>query len=176
VNIISQTKKILAALAQQNVALGKGIDELRDRIAALKVERDSVLKQPLPRDEAMERLDAAINARAATASIEQFVHEVTTGRPINVLAGFDHERIAWLLANTARPLLVAAVESHYATHTGLTSSDRTQKLSALAAEILDYEKQEESVCRAAEMAGGKIPRRADADPRAVMAPDSELPL
>jgi hypothetical protein len=175
-NVVQTTKKLLTALASQNAEVGRSVDELRDQIAKKRCERDNLLKQPVCKSEAVERLHAAVDACAVTAGIEDLMHQITSARPINILNGFDHERVKWLLANVARKLLVTEVERFYGANPGLTANDRSERLAAIDADLRSLEMAEEALTRTAELAGVRILRRADMSPTVALLPDSELPI
>ncbi len=77
------------------------------------------------------------------------------------------------------PALAAAIKSEvsalYADKPGISEGDRLSQLEALDREASDAELTEESLIRAAESSGFPIPRRAGADPRAVLASGAAMP-
>lgn len=72
---------------------------------------------------------------------------------------------------TARAALIARVST--GARNGISDEFRARETARLAAEIADLEGQIEAVHRQAEAGGLVIPRRADADPAALLAPDPE---
>lgn len=159
---------------------------MREHLSKLKSERARIAGLPITKAAALARLDdlvghlannrrsgrealvAALMAPGKTISPDGFLPAPTLP---------EHNiRLGWLLANGVRELLGPAVEAAYATNeTGIDDAERARQLAKIDDHIFDCELAEEAALRAAQEAGIAIPRRPDADPRAVLARDTDLP-
>ena len=176
IDIASKIRKLSLALQSSQNELGRNINLIREKLSCKQAERESILRSPLPRNAARERLEGAVNAAEGLSGVEDFVHKITTGAPIDFLGGHNNQQwLAYLLAHVARPLLIERLEQFYEGSNGLTSEEREERLASLDAEILDLERQDESCVRAAEAAGGRITRRPEARPEILLLPDGDLP-
>jgi hypothetical protein len=81
-----------------------------------------------------------------------------------------------LLAWTLKPALIAAIEAAIDAESddaeALTDIERSKRTAALAAQILDCERQE---CWLVEQSEGRLDYRPDTDPRAVLSIDGPSP-
>jgi hypothetical protein len=176
-DIVGQTRKLLAALKTSQNELGRNIDAIRDALAARVAEREEILRSPLPRDEALARLDGAVNAPEGLSGVEDVVAKIVTGAPIDFLAGHNNQNwLAFMLAHVARPILVAELDRFYEGSDGLTSAQREDRLSKLGENIYDLGRQEEIAVRAGEQVGARTPRRPSADPAILLLSNEELGL
>lgn len=88
---------------------------------------------------------------------------------------FMEPALATYLAPSLAAAMKAEASKHLGKHPGITSAERAARLDKLDRQLLDLELAEESIVRNAIASGLPVHRRARADPRAVMAADSELP-
>ena len=155
------------------------VELFRDQIAGLRLQRRRV-ERDLP-DRA--RIMAAISRweKEAEARLDAQVNVASLLRPADgrpSMAGrIDLAEAAAAVA--ARELADRhrdAVEHAFAKAgaDGLTPEARAARLAQIDAQILDAGKSEEIAIRAAEAEGAPILRRADADPRIVLAFDQDL--
>ncbi|TIS04589.1 MAG: hypothetical protein E5X14_22550 [Mesorhizobium sp.] len=167
---------MLKATKSAAAEVKSGLDQLRAQIADLKKRRSQLEMAPVPKEEALKRIDALMDHLTERADIflraEQF-----TERDRYVMPALG-QNAATILLGFAAPLLRQRLEKlseTYAAGDGPTADAHRQLLAKFDAELLDLELAEESLVRAAEAAGIEILRRGDADPRAVLAADSSLP-
>ncbi|TIN84869.1 hypothetical protein [Mesorhizobium sp.] len=168
---------MLKATKSAAAEVKSGLDQLRAQIADLKKRRSQLEMAPVPKEEALKRIDALMDHLTERADIflraEQF-----TERDRYVMPALG-QNAATILLGFAAPLLrqrlVEKLSETYAAGDGPTADAHRQLLAKFDAELLDLELAEESLVRAAEAAGIEILRRGDADPRAVLAADSSLP-
>ena len=155
------------------------IEGFRDQIATLRVERRKVERALPDRRQAL----AAIERwqREAQARIEGQVDTASLLRPADgrpaIGARVDlSQAAAAMAARELADLHRDAVEAAFvaAGNDGLDTEARAAKIASIDAEILAAGKGEEAAIRAAEVAGTPILRRADADPRIVLARDCDL--
>ncbi|MBZ9695504.1 hypothetical protein [Mesorhizobium sp. CO1-1-9] len=157
-----------------------GLESVRVQIIALKDKRSHLEVAPVPKAEALQRLDAFaafVNGRASRMiSPRDFTTREGYRMPaLSVHSLSSGDLALGFVAALLREQLAAAIDREYAAGDGPTADAHRQMLAKLDVEILDLEMVEESLVRAAEAAGIEILRRGDADPRAVMAPDNSLP-
>jgi hypothetical protein len=177
IDIVSKTRKLLSALQSSQSELGRNIHSTRNALDAKRAEREEILRSPLPRDESLARIDGAVNAAEGLSGVEDFVHKITTGAPIDFLGGHNNQQwMTYMLAHVARPVLVAALDRFYENHDGLTSAQREERLAKLEGDIYDLGRQEELALRASEEVGARPSRRVDADPAILLLSNEELGL
>jgi hypothetical protein len=177
---MSKTKP-MAPLGDALAAINTGLEALRDEIAEKRAEIDAVRDAPLTRDEAISRLDQDLVARAAQyrpiiADLVAPDGACGSGALLWPRSHQDGEAwVRWLLTDLIRPRLIAEIDKALAEKpTGLPLKDRPAAIQRLDADLLGLELREEAIIRAAEEHGFNIPRRPDADPRAVLAHDGDL--
>lgn len=177
-NIQSDLKKLLAGSRKAAASVSDGLQELRLRRLRLLDERDATAARPVPKDDALAALDRDINELVDIAKREANVRSLTradnpswtipqNGLLIGLLIGANRDAF--------RDQLAAMLEPAYANGAKPISADeREATLRRIDDDLLDLEIAEESAIRASEAAGLSVLRRADADPRAVLAADDEL--
>ena len=154
------------------------LDKVRARIAERRTERERVAEKPRTRDEALEALEAWITSEAAKLEPDAgaFIH----GRPRATLTHQDFgsgratftPALCLLGPDRIRDAFAAEIENELADTEPLAAQDQAARLAELDAEILDLERNEESLVVALHEAGEPVERRADADPRAVLGLDT----
>ncbi|WP_150117784.1 hypothetical protein [Microvirga vignae] len=153
----------------------RDLDEIRDRIADLQAQRTAIQNAPVDRKTMEQRINYEINRVTAVKNL--------TFREISAVDGrfyasefnkrFDKDPFALFAALDPEGLKAALLEHLPAD--GLTAEESQAKIIKLDAEILAAEMAEELTLREIEAGtGAAIPRRADADPRVLLAPDAEL--
>lgn len=176
-NIQSDLKKLLAGSRKAATSVSEGLRELRMRRLRLLDERDATAARPVPQADALAALDRDIDELVATAKRETNVRSLTraenpawtipqNGILIALLIGANREAFRSQLAEMIAPA--------YADAKPIEAAEREATLRRIDDELLDLEMAEEGAIRGAEAAGLSVLRRADADPRAVLASDEEL--
>lgn len=168
-------------------ALGT-VDELRDRLAALREERDQVLAAPVPEAEALRDLDRWLDHVEASAGlpVRGFMHGgewpnlAVVLRPgqKTVDASPAIDQLFALMVATNRPairaLMAAAIADEYEGQAPLDADARASRLREIDGDLDRLEKVEEVLIRQAEALGLPILRRGDARPEVVLAADEAL--
>ena len=178
-NIQSDLKKLLAGSRKAASSVSEGLQELRLRRLRLLDERDELASRPVPQHEALAALDRDLDELVDTAKRETNIRSLTraenpawtipqNGILIALLIGTNREAFRSQLAEMIAPA--------YADAKPIEAAEREAALRRIDEELLDIELAEESAIRAAEAAGLSVLRRADADPRAVLAADDEFDL
>jgi hypothetical protein len=169
-------------VARSAKAAGDGLRNslagIRTRILDLQDRRSSIEGQPASLEEAFDRLERWADVRSEWARSRLPTSEMFLAPPTRFQApgvySEEHAAMAFL-----KPLIVDAlrkdIEHVFDNNPGISAEARAAALAAIDLELLDAELTEESIIRSAESAGFQIARRADADPRAVLADDRELP-
>jgi hypothetical protein len=173
----AQKSSALAMIDRTFRAARADLDTIRDRIADLRAERDKV--DFMPRDLATMEKDVDRAIDAATRDRPLFVPFLLRqeGYYLGVAGAFNktfEQNAFGVFAALDAPRLKAAIMATLPTD-GLTPESRSAQLARLDAEIEAAEIAEEVACRELERAvGADIPRRADANPAILLAPDEEL--
>jgi hypothetical protein len=160
-----------------NEELLQNLESIRDKITGLKDQRKLVEKQYVDKATALARVDVWTDvmverARRYLPSVASFAGNNPHFRPPET--DFDAV-VALALAPVIQERMRSQIEEFYGEEAGIPDAERKQLLSDADREILDLEMAEESIIRHAEGAGISINRRADADPRAVLAHVDALP-
>lgn len=171
-----------------------GLDLLREQIADAGDEIARIAAAPQPVADALKAFDAWAG-QVATEGVDSLRlgrllrPETAQGYELPrsvVRAGdsavYDYgaatEALLGLLVATAMPALRKIVQGQLDDLTAgretLTPAARAKKLDQAKADLFNLELREESAIRAMEAAGMDIARRADADPRALLASDKSL--
>jgi hypothetical protein len=167
--------KILNALRNALDGARRDLDAIRDRISDLQDKRRHIEGAPAHRALIEQRINAEIARVRGTLSIHFPDVSAPSGRlyagdfnarfkdnPFALLAAYDPEGL--------KAALLAQMPSD-----GLTAEERTAQLVKIDADLLAAEMAEETVLREIEAGTGTaMPRRADADPRVLLAPTEEL--
>lgn len=167
------------------------VEATRARLAELRGELEIVRAAPIPSGEAKDIMRAHIEALAAKGCPDVFptleggqspalAREMV---PDVIVRGVDDAAlavgqmrdtvdsaalIAWLHKDALIAKLEREIDSVADDSSALTAEERRKRLHALRADILQVERDEESLIEAIERTGAPILRRADADPRAVL--------
>lgn len=166
--------------------LNRDLGQVREEIAKAAAEVDRIRRLPRPREEA--EADIRSLVEAGSRSFDTHLGDFT--KPggaqlmavMNALNG-DHGAIrrnqfGFMCAVAPAGMfdfLARKLDDTYAGGPGLTAAERATRLSKADAHLLELSLAEEAIIRACEAAGMVVMRRAEADPRAVLAPDSALP-
>jgi len=179
---MSDYKKLATDLVAETKSagkkLGEGVDSMREKIAVLKRERIALNTLPVTLDEATAKVDAWIermvsDARALAPSAGDFARPNYTVRAQST----NHDALLMraYLGSHFGEAIKKDLQTFYQDKPGVSPMERTEKIRDIEIKILHAEFAEESMIRAAEEANFTIIRRADADPRAVLAHDKVLP-
>lgn len=174
------TKSPTAGLAASIAAAGAAMDSKRERIAALQSDLAGIETASADADEIARRVDKAIADASAIGNLRfTDLSEPIEGRwqaafqtraAANPFAFF-----AALAPDALRKALIDGAPAH-----GISAAERAAKVAEIEAELLTLECQEEVLCRGFEIFSGgrqsEFPRRPDARPEILCAPDSELEL
>jgi hypothetical protein len=151
------------------------VEEARLAVLRLRDQRAEIEAAAVPKADALAALDAGLDALAAQAERSLSVTSLTrpAGRPSLSLNPAPSDLAPLLVAvgrKELRRIMAAKVEEAYGTDAPtLTRAQREQRLAELDGHLLDAETHEELLVREAEAVGLSVLRRADADPRAVLA-------
>lgn len=174
-------KSVISAQKRANREAFDGIESVRAQIVVLKDRRRAVKSMAVPLSDALAALDRGLDAEIARA-VEEF-NIASLVRPANRTPYLSMELHARntlgfvLLAGreNIRSALAEKVEASYEGADGIQAEDRAATFAKIDAEILSLELLDERLVREMEAADLQVLRRSDADPRAVLAHDSELP-
>lgn len=149
--------------------------QIRDEIAAVNKEIREIKERPIGRDESFARVDAFIAHEQANAGGDM-LHAMRLPGENNFLYTPPVERLVrtYLFPLLGEKLKAQILEAEKA-EPGISEIERAKILDELDARKLQAELVEESIIRAAERAGFTMSRRANADPRATLAFDEDLP-
>ena len=197
--VLNDLKALISGSRAGATGVADGIAELRQRRIDLLDRRDDVSARPVPFEEAAAALRRDLEAMGAEAlegialgglmrpeRAPRFRPEKPAPRLVNmgdgppvVLPPGGPDPLA-LLAAAVPDALAAAIEARLAAAyenapEPITAADKAAELARIDGELADLERAEEAAIRAAEAAGMSVLRRGDADPAAVLAPDSALP-
>lgn len=165
--------------------MSDGISTLRDHIKQLKRQRDEVLAIDVTQDFAEARIDEWIDARVQrTINMLMGKHEVPPQPGAFLVSPKNwtspEADLLALMAFYLRDDLASAIKDRLGEFCGedrkqISEDDRAARVAAIDRDLLDAELGEESIIRSAEKVGWIVTRRVDADPRAVLAADQDLP-
>lgn len=177
------TKKSISDLLGRtraaNEELRSGIESIRRRIADLNQQRTLLRGLPVSFDVAAARADVWVDQREARGqqhapTADRFTWAAGYGDGPEYLRD-DAAMIFAYLGPLVKEAIRGKLAEIYKQAPGISEDERAEKLDFLDRELLDAELTEESIIRAAEQAGFPIHRRANADPRVVLAPDEDMP-
>ncbi len=190
-------RAILGVAAAESVTLRKGetvqsaVENRRRRIRELRDQLNSVSRAPWPSRIAKEKSRAQIAELQVRGRPDVF-GLVERGRPIEwptlpdtvsaelTLPQFIREPIdaAALIAWALGPILIDAIDREIDElsddERALTSDQRRAKTLEIVTDMLVVEREEETLIEMAEAEGLRVPRRSDADPRAVLGIVSDI--
>lgn len=169
----SQTSGLAASIA----AAGAAIEAKRARIAELQSDRDGISAASADKEEIARRVDRAIADAEAVGNLQ--FSDLSMPDEGRWRAEFEKRAaaspFAFFAALAPDALRSALIEG--APAGGITAADRAAKLTAIEDELLALECQEELICRGFDGIvgrGSEFPRRPDARPEILCAPDPEL--
>lgn len=180
------------------------IEVVREQIAAAKAEVERITLAPQPIEAALEALDAWMESQATAAvdalPVARLLDPVGArrgldrepvvirrhaagdgGGHVSVELGPEVDVLRGLLftSPTVRAEIRATIEGQLNDRLrgreAMTPETRAKKLARAQQTLFDFELTEEAAVRALESAGLSVLRRADADPRALLASDASLP-
>ncbi|QCL72138.1 MULTISPECIES: hypothetical protein [Agrobacterium] len=168
----------LAGVRSVFAAFSQGLENIRSQVEDLKAERDAIERMPVDEATAHRRAEmwvssAVTHAMERAPSPSRFATDPGRWR----LPGFDV--LADALVAYQGDVLASAMKQEiseiYQSEKGLTDAERAKRLADLDQSLLNAELSEEALIREAETSGITVNRRADADPRAVLAHQDALP-
>lgn len=173
--------KIAAALSGAR----EDIDQLRDRLADLKSEREHVQSLPVDMLTIEQRVDDALAEAARQMPLRFDIGRPEGFTPVDFRTKLSATPGAGATTNFANngfnilavlcPDALRAALLKNAPTGGISASERTARVAQLDRDILATEIAEEVACREIEAAlGTEIARRSDANPAILLAPDAEL--
>lgn len=144
------------------------LTRLRERRAALGAERRKVEGATMSPSEAKQRLRSIVEGRAAKVHVSGLIHR---DDHVSVGASGEHEAfnlLCWLQPDVVVRRLEREVDEQSADRFTLSELDQARELKKLNDKILGLERREEALIEWLAGQGTVVPRRADADPRAVL--------
>lgn len=173
-----KTKSALAGVRSVFAAFSQGLEDIRSQIEDLKAERDTIERMPVDEATAHRRAEmwvssAVTNAMKSAHSPLRFVADPSRWR----LPSFDvlAETMIAYRGDALASAMKQEISEIYQSEKGLTDAERADRLADLDHSLLSAELSEEALIREAEASGIAVSRRADADPRAVLAHRDALP-
>jgi hypothetical protein len=151
--------------------ISSSIGALRHAIATMKDERERVLGTPVTLEAAEARVDEWVDGRVSHFIMVDGYSQLPGNWSKPVLPDDFKQPPRSYLPRESDLLQTLA----YYLKDALAEAERKDRLAELDRNILDAEMSEESIIRDAEASGFSIPRRRDADPRAVLASHDALP-
>ena len=183
---VKAISSLFKRLQDQGSQLKRGLAEIREEIAAAQAEVERIQRLPRPREEAEAEIRDLVEAGAQ--SFGPYLGDFA--RPgganlmgvMNTLNGshgaIQRNQFGFMCAVAPAGVfefLARGLDAAYAEGPGLTAAERATRLAKADARLLELSLAEEAAVRALEAAGMAVARRPDADPRAVLAADSDLP-
>ena len=146
----------------------KTVDDARVKIANLNDELRTITQAPVSATEVEAGIDRYIAHQAKRYDEARLVDRLASRGVIDSLAANDPEAFACFFhAAAIKSRLMDCVAERVSD--GLTAGERDKRVANIKAALYAAEVAEESAITQAEAAGQTITRRADADPRAVLA-------
>lgn len=137
----------------------------RATIERLKAERAAIRSRPASAGEVEQRIDSFIEYQAQRYRARMTVERLRQRASLDALGDKDDAFYAFFFGDQIKAALMAEASE------GMATIDRKAELDRLDAALLEAEQAEEQAITEAEKNGHRITRRADADPRAVLAFD-----
>ncbi|OWY18253.1 hypothetical protein B6V73_00080 [Thioclava sp. JM3] len=164
--MISQIKK------PKGDVLG-ALDTARQKVQAIKAQRVKIDEASVSRAEVETAVAEGLDHLSGLASTGLQLGHLVAGNADLFRPNFQTIDIAGLLIalnrNGIEAMIKRDLDRLYSDGDGVSEAERKSQLALLKEELLAAERAEEMAVRAAEEAGFDIVRRADADPRAVLA-------
>lgn len=187
----SDIRDLVEQVRNAQEEMSDSIRGLRNLISTLKDERQRVLAVPVDLERAEARVEEWVDQRISNARRLMF-HLPGSGKWSDPPEAIDFtvSPSSWQPKESDMIItMITFMKDHLVTEMKkqvrnfydgwqqevISEDERAAKLSQLDGKLLNAELCEESIIRAAERSGIKITRRGDADPRAVMALDIDLP-
>lgn len=158
----------------------KAVDELRALRVRLLDERDAVEARPGPLEEAQDAAAQAVLREAERAlddvSLAPLMRPADGRKPRLDLSERQIAALAFACCTEGvADLIGAKIAQRYASGPEpMAPADKAAELDRIDGELLAVELAEEGAIRELEAAGFEVQRRPDADPRALLAADSEI--
>ncbi|TGQ01415.1 MULTISPECIES: hypothetical protein [unclassified Mesorhizobium] len=166
-------KMLVAGQRKAMAGLTEGLEAVRAQIRGLKERRAKVEVQPPEIEIALQRVDAWIKPmRGALEIFRAPDFAAADGFRFPSVAGFEGPLALAVVADLASDAMKAKIRTAYETKPGISDQDRKAELLRLDQTLMEAELVEEELIRNATRAGINLLRRADADPRAVLAADA----
>lgn len=158
-----------------------GLDQIRGQIDDLVAEHTKISSLPQDRGALSKQIDRVIADQIERFGPKAYNFSNPDGQSdYDIVERFNNRfsdkaigafgTLCALFPDRMREILVAALPVN-----GLTETERTARLAKIDADILALEISEEFACREIEKStGSTMPRRDDANPAILLAPDSEL--
>lgn len=175
--ITTKITDLLSASRRAASSIRDALDGLESDLIARKLELNRISSSPVDEATIAARIDRVL-ADAAAAAEDALILGVLSAPDADPARMFPAPTVtrlqafsmaAMLAPETARAALISRVSA--GARNGISDEFRAAETARLAGEIADLESQIEAVHREAERAGLSIPRRADADPAALLAPE-----
>lgn len=119
-----------------------------------------------PKEQALAAIDAHIEREAAAVTIRPSAVIVGAGEVVSAYPESPHAYACKFFPDVIRDRLRTEVEALYQGDVTITDDRKQERLEQ---QLLELERQEESLIREAAAAGKNIPRRADANPAITLA-------
>jgi len=170
-------KDLISRTEAASKELRAGLAQAREQLEALKAQRAEIE-------------DISPTMEVVRRRVEEFADRVAHSvhaeypSPERFLAGSHYHRpeyfeppqvLAFYLKDILAEAILERCAETAAERLTISESERKSKLAKLDEEILAAELAEEAVIRMAEASGFPVERRIDADPRAILSPDEDLP-
>lgn len=174
-------KKLFAGQRSATRAVHENVEAIRVEILRRRDEVERIAAMPADRDDALAALDAGLDRMAergaGALSIGSLAHpgHRTPNLNLNVPANLTMDVVALVARGHLRDVLAEKLAEFYDGRDVMPNAKRGPRVGILEVEILDLELAEEALIREGERTGLPMQRRADADPRAVLAADAALP-
>lgn len=149
------------------------LDTARAAVVMLKGRRAEIESASVSRDRVEAAIAKALDRLTELGASSFRLGHMVAGNEIQPRTNFSPDEVVGLIIAINRSAVEALINRDldllYADGDGIGDTERKSQLARLSDEILAAERAEEMAVRAAEDAGFDILRRADADPRAVLA-------
>jgi hypothetical protein len=182
ITTIDKLSALFSAQRKAAIALRTDIDSLESEIIGLRLDLDRVRRAPVDAASISRRVDSLLASAMAEAEAA-FNFEAIATAEYHAVDVFPRDSalprsaalglaIMFGDAEGIRAGMVGRLTASGAT--GLSHDERALEVKRLEAAISERERVLERIHREAEAAGVSIPRRPDADPAALLMPDSEV--
>lgn len=181
------SRSITSTLQKVSATLDRDLTDLRQRVQETKDEIEWIGSAPPLKDEAIKRVDAAVDCAASKFDFSGSARDLLDGNGIGDLLkvtsnaqvvvddGFGVAKVsqdlgpmlAWLLTDALKMRLCTAIEElNY--EAGPPADERPALLAGARERLHSLEAEEENLISDAENAGMDVQRRADADPAIIL--------